>query len=48
MTELRGEYLFALGNVCGISPNEPLKLRDFFQLITDIDAYIEAKKQSGE
>jgi hypothetical protein len=47
ITRLRDEYLFALAHLCHVSPNEPLKLRDLFRLVIEIDAYVTANKETG-
>lgn len=46
MGELRAEYLFPLAHVCHITPDQVDKLTcsDFFQLIINIDQYLEAQR----
>jgi hypothetical protein len=49
--ELRGKYLFSLGNLCHVNPNEvdDLRLMDFAQLVLGIDAYhAEVKRRNDE
>jgi hypothetical protein len=49
--ELRGKYLFSLGYLCHVSPNEVdnLRLTDFAQLVLGIDAYnAEVKRRNDE
>lgn len=48
---LRAKYLFSLGYLCHVSPNEVdnLRLTDFAQLVIGIDAYhAEVKRRNDE
>jgi hypothetical protein len=48
---LRGAYLFSLGHLCHVTPNDVdnLRLTDFAQLVLGIDAYhAEVKKRNDE
>ncbi len=44
--ELWGEYMFPLANLCNVDITKPLKLRDFFRLILNVDAYVAAQENA--
>jgi hypothetical protein len=48
VSELREEYLFALAHLCHVDVTKPLKLRDLFNLVLGIDAYIEEQKRGQQ
>jgi hypothetical protein len=44
---MRQEYLFLLAHLCHVPPNAPIRLGDFFNLITGIDAYLAEQQKGG-
>lgn len=50
LAALRGEYLFYLGHLCGVSPREVdgLRVADFVTLCCGIDAYLKGVRDASE